>query len=368
MRFESPLLLLLLIPAIAAIVFGLRRLHVAPAFLKFPSLDAVRRAHPSRRGRLVDLPRWLQALALLLAVVALARPQVEDPDELTGEGADFVIALDMSGSMNAVDLPPERIVAMQQAGREPPNRFEAAKEVLQRFIRSRDQDRIGLVIFAGKAYVKFPLTMDQEAMLSILDGLVLDDRSRTADGTCGNACTITGESTAIGDALARAFKRVEASESRSRNVILITDGDNNAGTAAPEEVARFIGQQSPDRPVRVYPFLVGGGEHTYMPAFHQFTGRLLRTPDGLRVYEKPDQPFPVNPALLRQIAQHTGGEFFEAPTEDAFRQAFSDLEKTRFASPVVRRYREVFLWPLGAAFALFLLGEALAMTVWRRWP
>jgi Ca-activated chloride channel family protein len=368
MRFESPLLLLLLIPAVAIIGYGLRRLSASPAFLRFPSLDAVRRAHPSRLGRLVNLPRWLQALALILAIVALARPQLEDPAELTGEGADFVIALDMSGSMNAVDMPPERIVAMQQAGREPPNRFEAARDVLRRFIRSRDQDRIGLVIFAGKAYVKFPLTMDQEAMLRILDELVLDDRSRNAAETCANGCTITGESTAIGDALARAFKRVEASESRSRNIILITDGDNNAGTAAPEEVARFIGQQSPERPIHVYPFLVGGGEHTYMPAFHQHTGRLLRTPDGLRVYEQPDQPFPVNPELLGQVADLTGGAFFEAPTEDAFRQAFSDLEKTRFTSPTVRRYREAFLGPLGVAIALLLVGEVLAMTVWRRWP
>ncbi len=368
MRFESPALLLLLIPAIAAIIYGLRRLRKGPAFLRFPSLDAVRRARPTHLGRWVDVPRWFQAAALVLAIVALARPQIEDPAELTGEGADFVIALDMSGSMNAVDMPPERIVAMQQAGLEPPNRFETARDVLRHFIRSRDQDRIGLVIFAAKSYVKFPLTMDQEAMLRILDELVLDDRSRTADGTCGNGCTITGEATAIGDALARSFKRVEASDSRSRNIILITDGDNNAGTAAPEEVARFIGQQSPDRPIHVYPFLVGDGEQTYMPAFNQRTGRLLRTPDGLRVYEKPDQPFPVNPELLRQIADLTSGEFFEAPTEDAFRQAFSDLEKTRFNSPTVQRYREAFLGPLGMAIALLLLGEVLAMTVWRRWP
>lgn len=368
MRFESPALLLLLIPAIAAIAWGLRRLHAGPAFLNFPSLGAVRQALQSRFGRLVNLPRWMQAVALLLAIGALARPQVEEPAELTGEGADFVIALDMSGSMNAVDMPPQRIIALQQAGREPPNRFEAAQEVLKRFIRSRDQDRIGLVIFAGKAYVKFPLTMDQEAMLRILDELVLDDRSRTPEGHCGNGCTITGEATAIGDALARAYKRLDASDTRSRNIILITDGDNNAGTAAPEEVARFIGQQSPDRPIAVYTFLVGGGEHTYMPAFHQHSGRLLRTPEGLRVYEKPDQPFPVNPDLLRQIAGMTGGEYFEAPTEDAFRAAFSNLERTRFASPSIRRYREVYLVPLGLAMALFLLGEVLAMTAWRRWP
>ncbi|HHW97888.1 MAG: VWA domain-containing protein [Myxococcota bacterium] len=368
MRFDFPALLLLLIPALGAIIFGMRRLRLGPTHLRFPALDTVKKARPSSFGSWVNLPRWLQAMALILAIIALARPQVEEPSELTGEGLDFVIALDMSGSMNAVDMPAREIILKQAIGREPPNRFEAASEVIKRFIRSRDQDRFGLVIFANKAFVKFPLTMDQEATLKIIDDLVLDDMTRTPDGYCTNACTITGESTAIGDALARAYKRLEDSETTSRNIILITDGDNNSGTADPEEVAKYIGQQTPDRPVKVYSFLVGGGDDTFLPAYDQRTGRQLRNARGLRVYEKAEQDFPVNPELLRRVAEVTGGEAFEVATEKEFQRAFDNLVKTRFESPSIRNYREVFMWPLGLAIFLLLTGEVLAMTIWRRWP
>jgi Ca-activated chloride channel family protein len=368
MRLESPLLLLLLVPLGLLLAWSLHRLRVAPPALRFPTLAHVRAARPSMMGRFADLPRWLQGAAVILMVAALARPQIEDAEELTGEGADFVIALDMSGSMNALDMTSERILEYHRAGREPPNRFEAARETLEAFIRSRSQDRIGLVIFSDRAWVKFPLTLDRDAMLRILDGLVLDDRTRSGTGNCTNQCTIPGEATAIGDALARAYKRLEDSSTRSRNIILITDGDNNAGTAAPEEVARFIGQQSPDRPVRIWTFLVGTGLQTFMPAFNQFANRPLRTPEGFQVYEQLAEPFPVNTALLQEIADLTGGSFFEAASEADFRKHFQDLEKTEFVQPASTRWREAFMPFLAAGFFLFLLGEVLGLTVWRRWP
>jgi Ca-activated chloride channel family protein len=370
MRFESPGLLLLVIPVVLAAAWGLRRAIRKPPTLRLPTLATVALARPSRLARLAPLPLGLQALAALLAVLALARPQIEEADALTGEGADFVIALDMSGSMSAVDMPAERILDYHRQGHEPPNRFESAREVLKGFIRSRPQDRIGLVIFSSKAWVKFPLTLDRDAMLRILDGLVLDDRTRASGNqdSCTNGCTITGEATAIGDALARSYKRLEDSPAKSRNIVLITDGDNNAGKAAPEEVARFIGQQSSDRPVHAWTFLVGSGKDTFLPASHQFTGRPLFTPEGRRVYERPDQAFPVNPALLHTIAESTGGKAFEATTEEDFRKEFEHLQTTEFAAPALHRWREAFLPPLAAALALFLLGEILGLTVLRRWP
>jgi len=370
MRFESPWLLLLAIPVVLAAVVGLRRAIRKPPTLRLPTLATALRANPSRWGRLAPLPLALQAVAALLVVVALARPQFEEADSLTGEGADFVIALDMSGSMNAVDMPGEKILEYHRQGHEPPNRFDSARDVLKDFIRSRPQDRIGLVIFSSKAWVKFPLTLDRDAMLRILDGLVLDDRTRAsgAEATCTNGCTITGEATAIGDALARSYKRLEESPAKSRNIVLITDGDNNAGKAAPEEIARFVGQQSPDRPVHVWTFLVGTGKDTYLPAMQQFTGRPLLTPEGRHMYERPEQPFPVNPDLLHRIADATGGKAFEAKTEEDFRKEFEHLQTTEFAAPPLHRWREAFLPPLGVALALFVLGEVLGLTVLRRWP
>lgn len=368
MRFESPWLLLALIPVAAAVAVGLWRAARRPVVLRFPSLASVRAARAPWWGRWHRLPVVLQGVGLVFAVIALARPQREDPTEISGEGADFVIALDMSGSMNAVDMEPERILAYHQQGREPPNRFEAARDVLRRFILTRSQDRIGLVIFSSKAWVKFPLTLDRDAMLRILDSLVLDDGLRGPEGTCLNGCTITGEATAIGDALGRAFKRLEHSDTKSRNIILITDGDNNAGSVAPEEVARFISDETKDRPIRVYTFLVGTGQNTFMPARNPFTGQPVLTPDGFRVYERPREAFPVNPPLLKAIAAITGGSYHEASSEEEFRREFENLEKTEFRSPALQRWREAYAMPLGIGAILVLLGEVLSLTVFRRWP
>ncbi|MBM4396503.1 MAG: VWA domain-containing protein [Deltaproteobacteria bacterium] len=369
MRLESPFLLLALIPVGAAAWFALRRLARRPPALRFPTLARVRAARPPLLGRLWWVPLSLEILGAVAAVVALARPQAESTEELAGEGSDFVIALDMSGSMNAVDMLPEAILDHHARGREPPNRFETARETIASFIRSRDHDRISLVIFGGKAWVKFPLTLDKDAMTRILSGLVLDDGYRIP-GTegCTNGCTVEGERTAIGDALGRAYKRLEGSDSKSRNVILITDGDNNAGKAAPEEVARFIGEQAPDRPVRVYTFLVGTGDHTWVQARNPFTGRPVTTADGRRVYERPKDKFPVNPALLKEIARVTGGSYHEAATEEDFRREFEDLEKTRFAAPALREWREAWMPPLALAAVLLLVGHGLGLTVFRRWP
>lgn len=368
MRFENPELLFAAIPVIAVAVWAAWRSRRIPATLRFSTVAVFQTVQPPWWSRLVDLPMWLRVAAALIAVVALARPQVRDTDMLTGEGSDFVVALDMSGSMNAVDLPAQKILEHQSNGREPPSRFEAARSIIKDFIVTRDSDRIGLVIFAGKAYVKFPLTMDKDAMLRILDGLILDDQSRDASGNCLNSCTITGEKTAIGDALGRAFKRIEDSRTKSRNIILITDGDNNAGKVAPEEVAKFIGQESSERPVRTFTFLVGSDKDTYMPATHAFTGQPLFTPDGYRVYEPVKNQMPVNPELLQNIADRTGGRFFSAPTEDDFRKEFDNMEKTEFSAPALRRYREAYLWPLTLALILAGLAEISAMTVLRRWP
>lgn len=368
MRFESLWLLVVVVPVLAAVAYGLWQARTRPTVLRFPTLSLLMKARPPWWHRWVFLPRALQAAALVLAVVALARPQIEDPQEITGEGMDFVIALDMSGSMNAVDMEPEDIIAYHNEGQEPPNRFETARSVLKFFILSRHQDRIGLVIFSSKAWVKFPLTMDREAMLRILDGLVLDDGVRGPHGTCMNGCTITGEATAIGDALGRAYKRLEYSDTKSRNIILITDGDNNAGSVAPEEVARFIANETKERPVRVFTFLAGTGENTYMPARNPFTGQPILTAEGFRVYERPREPFPVNPTLLKTIAETTGGAYFEADTEVEFWQAFEDLEKTELQTLASRRWREAYHLPLGVAMVLLFLGESLGLSVFRRWP
>jgi len=368
MRFESPWMLLLLIPVAAVATWGLRRLVRNPPHLRIPTLVHAAGIHRGLHGRLVHLPAALIIAGMVLTVVALARPQVRDNENLSGEGVDFVIALDMSTSMNAVDIPLDRIKSLQIMGKEPPNRFQKAVEILKDFVQSRDSDRIGLVVFATHAYVKFPLTLDKQTVSQILDGLVLDNGLRSQSGNCTNGCTIMGDSTAIGDALARAFKRVEGSETKSRNIILITDGANNAGSAAPSSIADFIATESAQRPVKVFSFLIGDNVDTYWPATHPMTGQSLIGPDGLKVYEPIQNQANVNPDLLKEISQRTGGRFYEAPSARDFEQDFNDLEKTEFAAPAITNWKEVFTWPLGAAILLCLAGVALSMTVLRRWP
>lgn len=368
MRFESPYLLLLLIPGLAAIVYGIWRDKTKPCCLRFPTLGYVVSAKPPLLSRFYLFPLIMKAIGFLIAILALARPQVKDIEEMAGEGADYMLVLDMSGSMNAVDMPPEQIEEYHRQGREPPNRFETAIETLKKFIENRTYDRVGLIIFSSKAWVKFPLTLDKVAMNRILDGLILDDGVRGPSGQCLNHCTITGEATAIGDALGRAYKRLEKSETKSRNIILITDGDNNAGKAAPEEVARFIAKESQDRPIRIFTFMVGSGKHTFMPARHPFTGQLIIRPDGRRVYERPKEEFPVNPTLLKEIASITGGEYYETPTEEDFRREFERMEKTKFEGIALEEWKEAFIPFVIVAMCFWVLGEVLGLTLFRRWP
>ncbi|HNZ02567.1 MAG TPA: VWA domain-containing protein [Myxococcota bacterium] len=368
MRFDSPLMLLLLIPLAAVVAFGLFRLFRRPAHLRFPTVVHANVAGRGLRARLAMLPQIMIAVGLAFAILALARPQVRDPENLRGEGVDFVIALDMSSSMNAVDVSMDRIKALQAIGREPPNRFETARKVLKDFIASREFDRVGLIIFSTHAWVKFPLTLDRNAVAGILDGLILDNGLRNEAGQCTNGCTIMGDSTAIGDALARSFKRLEESDTASRNIILITDGDNNAGSATPSSIAEFIAKESAERPVKVFSFLIGDNEDTYWQAINPMTGRQMVGPDGLKLYQPTGREVTVNPDLLQEIADLTGGKLYVAPSAKDFIKDFGEMEKTEFSAPAISNFKEAFAWPLGLAIFFCLTGALLSVTVLRRWP
>lgn len=368
MRFDSPIMFLLLVPIGIAAVFGLFRLRRNPPHLRFPATGHAKLAGSSIRARLATMPVILILAGMVAGVFAMARPQVRDHENLNGDGVDFVIALDMSTSMNAVDITQDKIKALQLIGQEPPNRFETARKILKEFISGREFDRVGLVVFSTHAWVKFPLTLDRSTIATILDGLVLDNGLRNQDGQCTNGCTIMGDSTAIGDALARSFKRLEDSPTKSRNIILITDGNNNAGTATPSSIAEFIATESADRPVRVFSFLVGDNEDTFWPAVHPMTGKPLVGPDGLKVYQPVQDNASVNPDLLREIADMTKGRLYVAPTAKDFEKDFRDLERTEFSAPAISNWKEVFTWPLAAAILFCLSGALLSMTVLRRWP
>ncbi len=206
LQFQAPWLLLLApVPLLLALLS--RRLERLQPTLTLPRASVARGLPRSPRARFRSLPTWLATAALTLIVVALARPQKGlGRDQLTTEGVDIVVALDVSGSMAAQDFQPD-------------NRLAVAKSVVADFIRKRTRDRVGLVIFAGRAITQSPATTDQALLLRQLEDVALD---RLPDGT------------AIGSGLATSLSRLSKSESKTKVVVLVTDGANNSGEIDPD--------------------------------------------------------------------------------------------------------------------------------------
>ncbi|MFT3917792.1 MAG: VWA domain-containing protein [Anaeromyxobacteraceae bacterium] len=281
-------------------------------------------------GRLAWLPQALLVAALGLVVLGLARPRSHErtPEALAVEGIDIVVALDMSSSMLAVDFKPQ-------------NRFHVAKEVLKQFVGRRPNDRIGLVVFSGEAYTQCPLTLDANILRQLVDQLRI--------GTIENG-------TAIGNALATSVNRLRESDAKSKVIILITDGDNNAGQVAPMEAAEIARGYG----IRVFTILVGKGGVVPVPVG-----------DVPGVYE--DQELPVNPKLLQEIARTTGGTYAVATDQDSLEhglQAVLDrMEKTRmFEASGGSHATELFPEALEPAFWLAALALALSATRFRPFP
>ncbi len=366
MSFQDPwfLLLALLLPLWWLLR---RRTGASRASLPFGAFGRLAGLPPSWRVRLDGVMPAVEVLAFLLLGLAIARPQEESVELLSGEGIDIMVAVDMSGSMNAVDRTDGEIMAVQLLGRDPSNRFQVAQDVLKNFVSSRREDRVGLVVFGEEAFLKFPLTLDYTRIMDALDTLVLDNGVRSREeGTCTNHCTIAGGATAIGDALARAYGRLKDSDSKSKNIILITDGKNNRSSIDPLTIATYIAEQPQKHRARVFTILVGSGEDTKVPTVDPFGRGIARNRAGLTIYNSPDKPFPTDPELLKSIADMTGGEFFESHDEDRFREVFERLEKTEFEIKTATRATDRFAFPLVAALLLLALRGMLGWTVLRR--
>jgi Ca-activated chloride channel family protein len=359
MSFAYPytLLLLLLLPAA-----GWWRWHRRnrPGTVRHADVRLLRLAKPGAWSRLWRLPDALRLLALSALIVALARPQTPDVEVLSGDGVDIMIALDMSGSMNAVDMSRDKLQELLSAGTTPKNRFEVARETLQEFVGNRREDRVGLVVFGEKAFLKFPLTLDYTTVIDLLKQLVLDSGERDReDGECLNNCSISGAGTAIGDALSRAYRRLQGATAKSRVIVLITDGKNEGGEVQPKTIADYIAERPADEQVRIYTFLVGNSEETYVPVRNVF---------GQTSYQPPQRPFPTDPELLQYLAEKTGGKFYDSYDEAKFKSDFADLTKTTFETKTFNREKDVFAPFVLAGFALLLLEWALRFLVFRKFP
>ena len=327
LQFQTPWLLFLA-PLPFLLALFLRRLELLQPTLTLPRASVALGLPRTLRTRFRSLPLWLATVALTLVVIALARPQKGlGRDQLTTEGVDIVVALDVSGSMAAQDFQPD-------------NRLAVAKSVVADFIRRRTRDRVGLVIFAGRAITQSPATTDQALLLRQLEDVALD---RLPDGT------------AIGSGLATALSRLSKSESKTKVVVLVTDGANNSGEIDPDtatDIARAM-------EVRIYTVGVGKGGIAPIPVRAQdpFTGRIVSRTVNMEV--------PIDEELLKRIAERTGGAFFSATSESSFRDIFvriDALETSRLKSVSFRRFQELF--PSFLTAAAVLLG--LAGLLWAR--
>jgi len=328
-RFADPyfLYLLLIIPVL--VYFHFKRRKPETATLQYSNLGIVKSAGKSRWSLYRHFLFVLRMVAIVFLILALARPQSGSKEEqVTTEGIDIIIALDISGSMRAEDFKPK-------------NRLEVAKLVAQDFVKGRQNDRIGMVVFAGESYTQCPLTLDYGVLLNFIEDVKI---GMITDGT------------AIGMALANAVNRLRDSRAKSKVIILLTDGRNNAGELHPltaAQVAEAIG-------IRVYTVGAGSRGTALYPVDDPILGKR---------YQR--MPVEIDEELLQQMAKMTGGKYFRAVDRKSLEEVFDEigeLEKTKIEISEFTRYEEMFLIYLAIGLIFIGLEIVLANTKFRKLP
>ena len=314
-------LLLLLLPLLAWLK-GRRGLPPAFLYSSVKLVEGLTRARRSQAGNILTALRWL---ALAVFVAALAQPRLsKSTTEVKASGIDIVVALDLSGSMTTQDY---------VEGDQRVDRFDLAKSVLIKFVKERPNDRIGLVVFAAQAFIASPMTLDHDYLLENIDRLQIG--------------TINSDATAIGDGLMTTLNRLRELKSKSRIVVLMTDGGNNSGKIDPitaTEAARTLG-------VKIYTIGLGNRE--------------LVEQMNLPASYLPDED------TLQKIAQMTGGVFYRADSSEKLNSIYDQIDKLEKSEAVVSKYtqyKDLFSWFILAGFLLLLVEIVLGQTVLRRLP
>ncbi|MCB0685727.1 MAG: VWA domain-containing protein [Saprospiraceae bacterium] len=328
-EFDQPwfLVLLLLVPAMVYYQYFLPRSgKVATVRVSHTNPPATVQ---SLRVHAVKYLPVLQLLGLTFLIIALARPQLAlKEEEITAEGIDIILALDLSSSMLAKDFQPDRL--------------EVSKKVASEFVDKRPDDRIGLVVFSGESFTQCPLTSDHRIVKRFLSQL---------------QCGFLEEGTAIGMGLATAVNRIKDSDAKSKVIILLTDGDNNTGYIKPLTAAEMARELE----VTVYTIGVGSKGMALTPQGKRSDGSYVF--DYARVM--------INEELLNQIAQTTGGRYFRATSEQSLEMVYNEidqLEKTERDVTTFKRYSDEFPIFLRVGLILFLLYLVLSVTILRTYP
>jgi Ca-activated chloride channel family protein len=328
------------IPAIAIILVGvvlvsaiiyvkLKRGRAQSVSIKYSDLKIIRRSARTGRQKFRFLLTVFRVLAILTLIVAFARPQAGvENKEVSTEGIDIMLALDVSGSMKAEDFKPQ-------------NRLYVAKEEIKKFVQKRQSDRIGLVVFSQSSFTQCPLTLDYGVLLNFLDQVRF---GMIKDGT------------AIGMALANCVNRLRESSSKSKVIILLTDGVNNAGEIDPltaASLARTMG-------VKIYTIGVGKPGNAMYPVDDPIFGKRY-------VY----LPNEIDEEGLREIAEKTGGKYFRARSEKELEQIYDEidkLEKTEIKVSQYVQYRELFPFFVYFGLGFIVIEVVLGQTLFRKVP
>lgn len=330
MRFEDPWVLVLLALIPFMLLYGWNRR--GSAHIRFSSLSVLGRlAQPFSVSLRHGVP-VLRCLAVVLIIAALARPQAGVKSvEVHSTGVDIMLCLDSSGSMRALDF---------TTNGKRDTRMAAVKSVVGEFVRGREHDRIGMVVFGEEAFTQCPLTLDYGVLLSLLDTLEIG---------------MAGDATAIGSALGLCVKRFKDIDSKSRVVVLLTDGVNNTGTVTPLTAARLA------RKFGIKVYTIGVGSEGKAPfEVDSLFGKQY-------VYLEAD----LDEDTLQQIARLTGGQYFRATDTEALREIYrqiDSMEKTEVEVKEYTDYNELFLWLLLPALGLLLLEIVLANTRFMKIP
>jgi len=330
-RLASPWFLALL--ALLPLVLPRWRRADRQAAVRFPTLAVLRAVAPAGAARRRVVLGLLRAAAFALLVIALARPQMGAAEtKLHREGVDVVLAVDVSGSMLAEDF---------TLGKERASRVDVVKSVVKEFVAARPEDRIGLVLFAARAYTQCPLTLDHGWLLQNLD------RAKVG---------MIEDGTAVGSAIASATNRLRASTAKGKFVVLLTDGQSNAGRVTPETAAEAAATLG----IKVYTVGAGTRGMVPYPAQDMF---------GNKVY-RPMQ-VDIDEDTLKRVAQKTGARYFRATDTQSLRDIYAEIdraEKTPFEAPQFLDYRELYPWLAWPALVLLLMEVGLSETLLRKLP
>jgi Ca-activated chloride channel family protein len=335
------LFLLLLLPG----VLWLSRRKKKTQAIKFPSIVEIKKTRKSWKTKLLWLPKLFLYLGLVLTILSISRPRLDQSTQrIVSSGVDIVLGVDLSASMLALDMSP--------SPSEPNTRLDVVKEVIQEFIEKRKYDRIGLVAFAVDPYLVSALTLDKEYLQSNLARLKVGLTEQTG--------------TNIGSVLAEGINRLRTLESKSKILILLTDGKDEP---APKHSPIIFAEGAKKDKIKIYTIAIGASTRTRTYLYDPNARDIMRYANGTPVVEVAE--YPVDKEILQEIAQRTDAKFFEAGDKSTLRSIYDEidqLEKTDIQLEVNALYEDLYQWPLASGFILLVVGFLLERSIFLRIP